>query len=82
MKFTVRQAADAHQKWIDGSSTGVIPALGPVTDYIGRNVGLRIGDLAYGVKLDAVEQVGDEVLLTFDMVDSDLRWEMLIEPAA
>lgn len=71
MRFTVQQRADAHD----------VP--GPVTDYLGRVVPLRLGELAYTAKLEAVEYVDrGEVVLTFDLPDSDLRWEAVSPPRA
>ena len=71
MRFTTTQRVDAHD----------LP--GPVTDYVGRVIPLRIGPIAWTAKLENVEQVnnGDEVVLTFELPDSDLRWEAVWPPA-
>jgi len=72
MRLTTRQPADSIP----------VPLPHPIGEYIGRVVPLRIGDLAYTAVLERVERDGDDVVATFDVPDSDLRWEALIQPTA
>jgi hypothetical protein len=54
-----------------------MPAPAVVPDCVGRRLPLRIGQLAYGTTIEAVDYDGDEALVTVELVDSGLCWEYL-----
>jgi hypothetical protein len=48
-----------------------------LAEHVGRVIPLRIGDLAYTAVLEAVVRDGGDVVATFEVPDSDFRWEVL-----
>ena len=73
MRITVRQAADAHG------------APGPVSDYVGRVIPVRVTDdppLAVAARLQAVKLIGSEVEVTLDLLGAELLWNVLTNPIA
>lgn len=75
MRLSIRQPADSLP----------IPLHRLQTEFMGRVVPLRIGDLAYAATLVSAGEAGErgwDVEVVLDLPDSDLRWEALIQPTA
>jgi hypothetical protein len=63
VRFTIRERVDAVPAELDAC--------------IGANIPLRIGPMGWTSYLESVERDGDDLVITFDLPDADVRWEAL-----